>query len=113
MVRRMTWAIVWWSLFTALTAVAGESFLVPWLGVVGSFVVVRALIIGTAVYLGYRAFQGFEWLVNNDHTPIAIILGVVLVVGAAAGARWWFSRDEDADPPAAGGSDPQPSAGGA
>lgn len=42
--RVMTWAIVWWSVFTALTAVAGESFLVPWLGVVGSFVVVRALI---------------------------------------------------------------------
>lgn len=71
------------------------------------------LIIGTVIYLGYRAFQGFEWLVNNDHTPIAIVLGVVLVAGLAFGVRWWFSRD-DAEPPAAGsGPDPQPSAGGA
>ena len=72
------------------------------------------LIIGTAVYLGYRAFQGFEWLVNNDHTVIAVVLGIVLAVLIAAGVRWWFSRDEDAEPPAAGpgpGPDAQPTSG--
>src|SRR4051794_40612299 len=55
------------------------------------------LIIGTVVYLGYRAFQGFRWLVQNDHTVIAIILGIVLVALVAAGTRWWFSRDDEAE----------------
>ncbi|MSQ68964.1 MAG: MFS transporter [Gammaproteobacteria bacterium] len=42
--RVMMWAILWWSAFTALTALAGELFLASTLGVVGSFAVVRALI---------------------------------------------------------------------
>jgi MFS transporter, ACS family, glucarate transporter len=37
-------AICWWSAFTALTAVAGDFFLASILGVIGSFMVVRALI---------------------------------------------------------------------
>ena len=42
--RVMTWAILWWSAFTAVTALAGELILASTLGVVGSFAVVRALI---------------------------------------------------------------------
>ncbi len=42
--RVMTWAILWWSAFTAVTAIAGELVLASTLGVVGSFAVVRALI---------------------------------------------------------------------
>lgn len=42
--RVMTWAIVWWSAFTALTALAGEGWLAASVGVVASFAVVRALI---------------------------------------------------------------------
>lgn len=42
--RVMSWAILWWSVSTALTAVAGDSFLASSLGVVGSFALVRALI---------------------------------------------------------------------
>lgn len=42
--RVMTWAIVWWSAFTALTAVAGEGWLAATIGVVASFALVRALI---------------------------------------------------------------------
>ena len=42
--RVLTGAILWWSGFTAVTAVAGELFLASLLGVVGSFVVVRVLI---------------------------------------------------------------------
>lgn len=42
--RVMTWAILWWSAFTALTALAGEEFLTATLGVVGSFALVRALV---------------------------------------------------------------------
>lgn len=37
-------AIFWWSAFTALTAVAGDWLLARWIGVIGSFMVVRALI---------------------------------------------------------------------
>jgi len=42
--RVLAGAICWWSLFTAVTAVAGELFLTALVGVVGSFVVVRVLI---------------------------------------------------------------------
>jgi MFS transporter, ACS family, glucarate transporter len=41
--RVMTWAIIWWSVFTAVTAVAGELFLASMFGVVGSFAIVRIL----------------------------------------------------------------------
>src|SRR2546422_6698188 len=42
--RVLTCAILWWSGFTAVTALAEELFLASLLGVVGSFVVVRVLI---------------------------------------------------------------------
>ncbi|CAN0017393.1 unnamed protein product [Phaeothamnion confervicola] len=42
--RVMTWAILWWSAFTALTALAGELILASTLGAVGSFALVRALV---------------------------------------------------------------------
>jgi ACS family glucarate transporter-like MFS transporter len=40
----LTFAIIWWSIFTALTALAPELPLRAWLGVAGSFIVVRFLI---------------------------------------------------------------------
>ncbi|MGE0825909.1 MAG: MFS transporter [Candidatus Binatia bacterium] len=42
--RVLAWAICWWSGFTAVTAIAGDFFLASWLGVIGSFMVIRALI---------------------------------------------------------------------
>jgi ACS family glucarate transporter-like MFS transporter len=42
--RILTVAVLWWSVFTAVTAVAGDFFLVKPLGIIGSFMVVRALI---------------------------------------------------------------------
>lgn len=42
--RVLAGAILWWSFFTSMTAVAGDWFLASSIGVVGSFVVVRALI---------------------------------------------------------------------
>ena len=39
----MTWAIIWWSVFTAATALAGELFLTSIVGVVGSFAIVRVV----------------------------------------------------------------------
>lgn len=48
--RVMTWAILWWSAFTALTALAGNLALAGGVGVVTAFVIVRALVgIGEAV----------------------------------------------------------------
>jgi MFS transporter, ACS family, glucarate transporter len=41
--RVLTFAVVWWSVFTVVTAVAGDLFLTSLLGVVGSFIVVRVL----------------------------------------------------------------------
>ena len=42
--RVMTFAIIWWSAFTAVTAIAGELFLASIFGVVGSFAIVRGMI---------------------------------------------------------------------
>lgn len=42
--RVMTWAILWWSAFTALTAVAADWFFASMVGVIASFACVRALI---------------------------------------------------------------------
>jgi MFS transporter, ACS family, glucarate transporter len=40
----ITWAILWWSVFTAATAVAPRLPLVGWFGLAGSFVIVRFLV---------------------------------------------------------------------
>ena len=42
--RLLTFAILWWSLFTAVTALAGTLFTAQLLGVVGSFILIRFLI---------------------------------------------------------------------
>ena len=42
--RVMFVAILWWSTFTAVTAIAGELFLTSLIGIIGSFAVVRVLI---------------------------------------------------------------------
>ena len=42
--RLLMWAVLWWSVFTALTAAAPSLFLVRWVGVAGSLWVVRFLI---------------------------------------------------------------------
>ena len=48
--RVLGFAILWWSLFTAATAIAGDIILATWVGVVGSFALIRFLIgVGEAV----------------------------------------------------------------
>jgi len=42
--RVLAASVFWWSAFTAVTAVAGDFFLAKLLGIVGSFMIVRALI---------------------------------------------------------------------
>ena len=51
------------------------------------------LIVGVVVYLGWRAVQGFQWLVRNDHANIAIIIGAVLVALTAWGVVWFLRRE--------------------
>jgi hypothetical protein len=63
------------------------------------------LLAALGIYLGYRVVQGFEWLVNNDHAPWAVLCGVALVGVTAAGAAWnWWpgggSMDEPGEPTA-------------
>ena len=58
------------------------------------------LLAALVLYLGYRAFQGFEWLVNNDHPAVAVLGGVALlgVVAGAVAWRWWPADDAADDP---------------
>lgn len=48
--RVLGFAIIWWSLFTAATAIAADTILASWIGVVGALALVRFLIgVGEAV----------------------------------------------------------------
>jgi MFS transporter, ACS family, glucarate transporter len=81
--RVMTWAIIWWSVFTAATALAGELFLTSIVGVVGSFAIVRILIgLGEAA-----APPNGNRIVANWAPPKerALALGIALS-GSALGA---------------------------
>ena len=54
--RLLTFAILWWSLFTAVTALAGTLFTVRLLGVLGSFIFIRFLIgAGAAAYPNFNS----------------------------------------------------------
>src|SRR5207247_1963102 len=46
-------AVVWWSVFTALTAVAGTLPTAEWLGILGSLILVR-LLMGVGVVAAVR-----------------------------------------------------------
>jgi MFS transporter, ACS family, glucarate transporter len=81
--RVMTAAILWWSGFTALTAVAGELILTSMLGVVGSFVLVRALIgIGEAAAPPNANRMIANWIAPAER---GIATGVT-ISGSALGA---------------------------
>ncbi|MEE8350273.1 MAG: MFS transporter, partial [Acidobacteriota bacterium] len=54
--RLLTFAILWWSLFTAVTALAGTLFTVSLLGVLGSFILIRFLI-GAGEAAAYPSFN--------------------------------------------------------
>jgi MFS transporter, ACS family, glucarate transporter len=82
--RVLTWAILWWSAFTALTAFAGELFLVSLLGIVGSFIVVRVLIgIGEAAALPNRNRTVANWIPPQERALAFGIGGSGSMVGAA------------------------------
>ncbi len=81
--RVMTWAILWWSAFTALTAVAGEGWLAATVGVVASFALVRALIgLGEAAAPPNGTRMVANWTSSSER---GLAVGITLA-GTSVGA---------------------------
>ena len=75
--RCSTFAVIWWSIFTALTAVAPTLPLANLIGIMGSLMVVRFLIgIGEAA-----ALPNFNRAVANWHPPHERGLGIGITIG--------------------------------
>jgi ACS family glucarate transporter-like MFS transporter len=75
--RVLTFAVIWWSIFTALTAVAPTLPLANMIGIMGSLMVVRFLIgIGEAA-----ALPNFNRAVANWHPPHERGLGIGITIG--------------------------------
>ena len=75
--RVLTFAVIWWSIFTALTAVAPTLPLANLIGIMGSLMVVRFLIgIGEAA-----ALPNFNRAVANWHPPHERGLGIGITIG--------------------------------
>ena len=82
--RVLTVAIFWWSVFTAVTAIAGELFLVSLLGIIGSFIVVRVLIgAGEAAALPNRNRLVANWIPPHERALAIGIGGSGSMLGAA------------------------------
>lgn len=61
--RVLAGAVIWWSLFTALTALAGTLPIVQWVGILGSLIIVRFLIgVGEAAALPNFNRTVADWL---------------------------------------------------
>ena len=75
--RVLTFAVIWWSIFTALTALAPTLPLANLIGIMGSLMVVRFLIgIGEAA-----ALPNFNRSVANWHPPHERGLGIGITIG--------------------------------
>ena len=73
----LTFAVIWWSIFTALTAIAPTLPLANLIGIMGSLMVVRFLIgIGEAA-----ALPNFNRSVANWHPPQERGLGIGITIG--------------------------------
>ena len=81
--RVLAGAIFWWSAFTAVTAVAGDWLLTSLTGVLGSFIVVRALI-GVGEAAGPPNYNRVvaNWMAPGEH---GLALGIA-TSGSALGA---------------------------
>jgi ACS family glucarate transporter-like MFS transporter len=75
--RVLTCAVIWWSIFTALTAIAPTLPLVNLIGIMGSLMVIRFLIgIGEAA-----ALPNFNRSIANWHPPHERGLGIGITIG--------------------------------
>lgn len=80
----MAVAIFWWSIFTAITAIAGELVLTSLFGIIGSFMVVRVLIgAGEAAALPNRNRLIANWIPSHERALAIGIGGSGSMVGAA------------------------------
>ena len=75
--RILTFAVIWWSIFTALTALAPTLPLVNLVGIMGSLMIVRFLIgVGESA-----ALPNFNRAVANWHPPNERGLGIGITIG--------------------------------
>ena len=75
--RVLTFAVIWWSIFTALTALAPTLPLANLIGIMGSLIVIRFLIgVGEAA-----ALPNFNRSVANWHPPQERGLGIGITIG--------------------------------
>ena len=75
--RVLTFAVIWWSIFTALTAIAPTLPVIKMVGIMGSLVLVRFLIgVGEAA-----ALPNFNRAVANWHPPQERGLGIGITIG--------------------------------
>ena len=75
--RVLTFAVIWWSIFTALTALAPTLPLANLIGIMGSLIVIRFLIgIGEAA-----ALPNFNRHIANWHPPQERGLGIGITIG--------------------------------
>jgi len=75
--RVLTLAVIWWSIFTALTAVAPTLPLINMIGIMGSLMLVRFLIgVGESA-----ALPNFNRAVANWHPPQERGLGIGIIIG--------------------------------
>ena len=75
--RVLTFAVIWWSIFTALTAIAPTLPVINIIGILGSLMLVRFLIgVGESA-----ALPNFNRAVANWHPPHERGLGIGLTIG--------------------------------
>lgn len=75
--RVLTWALVWWSVWTAMTAIAATTVLASWFGILGALMITRALLgIGESVALPNFTRAVADWLPAHEHA-----LGIGLAIG--------------------------------
>lgn len=82
--RVLVFAILWWSVFTMLTALAPDMFLAKWLGVVGSLWVVRFLIgVGEAPALPNTNKMIGQWMAPHERARGNSLFIVAVGIGGA------------------------------
>ncbi len=94
--RILTLAILWWSVFTALTAVAGEGWLASLFGPLSSFMIIRFLIgmgEGAAYPNSNRAVA--SWMAPSERARAAglVLAGVGVGYGLAPPVVSWIMVD--------------------
>jgi len=82
--RALTFALVWWSIFTVLTAIAGKCFLAGLVGTLAAFWLVRFLIgVGEAATFPCANGMIAEWFGRDERASVTGIMFAGVGVGTA------------------------------